>query len=112
MNLLFVCSRNQWRSPTAAAIYARHPGIQTRSAGTSPNARHTVTHGDIVWADLIFVMEAKHRSRLRADFPEAIRHKTLVVLDIEDLYRAGDPTLIAEITRAVDPYLAPEDTTS
>lgn len=107
MKLLFVCSRNQWRSPTAAAIYARHPGIQTRSAGTSPHARHTITHGDIVWADLIFVMEAKHRSRLRADFPDAMAFKTLVVLDIEDRYRAGDPALIAEIARAVDPYLVP-----
>lgn len=105
MNLLFVCSRNQWRSPTAATIYAKRPGVQVRSAGTSPQARHTVTHGDIVWADLIFVMEAKHRSRLRADFPDAIRHKSVVVLDIPDDYQYLDPELIAEITRGVDPYL-------
>jgi protein-tyrosine-phosphatase len=33
-NLLFICSRNQWRSPTAEAIWRRRPGFNVRSAGT------------------------------------------------------------------------------
>jgi predicted protein tyrosine phosphatase len=35
LNALFVCSRNEWRSPTAEAIYRRFPGVNARSTGTS-----------------------------------------------------------------------------
>jgi hypothetical protein len=40
LKVLFICSRNQWRSPTAEQLWRRHPKVSTRSAGTSPNARH------------------------------------------------------------------------
>lgn len=67
--LLFVCSRNQWRSPTGEQVWRRQPGIQARSAGTSPNARRKICAADISWADVIFVMEKKaqepHRRRVR-----------------------------------------------
>ena len=52
-NVLFVCSRNQWRSPTAERVFRRDPRVNTRSAGTSPNARHPVNESDLRWADLI-----------------------------------------------------------
>ena len=32
-HVLFVCGRNQWRSPTAARIYANDQRIEVRSAG-------------------------------------------------------------------------------
>lgn len=56
LNVLFVCSRNQWRSPTAEQVFRRHPALNVRSGGTSPNARHTVSAQDIQWADVILVM--------------------------------------------------------
>ena len=36
MNLLFVCSRNQWGSPTVESIYKNYSGINVKSAGTEP----------------------------------------------------------------------------
>ena len=39
--------------------------------GPAPNARHTVSIDGIAWADKIFVMEQKHKSRLLAQFPRA-----------------------------------------
>ena len=39
MNILFVCSRNKWRSPTAEAIYKNRSDLNVRSAGTSPAAK-------------------------------------------------------------------------
>lgn len=93
MKLLFVCSRNQWRSPTAERIFRRWPGLSVRSAGTSPRARRTVRHEDLLWADLILVMEEKHRSRLRAQFPRAVQGK-IETLDIPDDFRADDPELV------------------
>lgn len=46
-NLLFVCSKNQWRSPTAEQVWRRHPGLSVRSAGTSHQARQTVSEDDV-----------------------------------------------------------------
>jgi predicted protein tyrosine phosphatase len=57
MNILFVCSRNQWRSRTAETIFKDHQGHNVRSAGTEKDARVKVSEKLIHWADLIFVME-------------------------------------------------------
>lgn len=93
-NLLFICSRNQWRSPTGEAIWRRREGYAARSAGTSPNAKRRVSAADIAWADIIFVMEGKHRDRLKARFNRPSSHKPLHVLDIPDEYRYMDDELI------------------
>lgn len=60
MNILFVCSRNQWRSPTAETIYKNTSGLFVKSAGTEPSAKIRINYKHILWADLIFVMEKKH----------------------------------------------------
>jgi predicted protein tyrosine phosphatase len=104
-NLLFICSRNQWRSPTAEAIWRRRPGFNVRSAGTSPNARKTVGDADIRWADVIFVMERKHLQRLRAEYARLLEHKPVHVLDIPDDFQYMDPELIEVLEHAVKPYL-------
>lgn len=105
MNILFVCSMNQWRSPTAETIFRRVDGIQVRSAGTSRKARRTVAVSDIRWADIVCVMEHKHLSRLRSDFRRELSHKDLHVLDIQDAYKFMDPALIDALTQAMAPIL-------
>ncbi|MGL5422281.1 low molecular weight protein tyrosine phosphatase family protein [Serratia fonticola] len=107
MNVLFVCSRNQWRSPTAERIWQRTPGLTTRSAGTSRNAKKTVTPELLRWADMIFVMEQKHKSRLVAEYQRLLEHKPLHVLDIPDDYQYMDPELITLLEQSAEPFLAP-----
>ena len=51
MNILFICSYNKWRSPTAEQVWRKHPGLNVRSAGTSARARRAVSEADIVWAE-------------------------------------------------------------
>jgi predicted protein tyrosine phosphatase len=68
--------------------------MSVRSAGTSPNARRTVSAKDVAWADLIFVMEDKHKNRLRAMFPAQTKFAAIHVLDIPDAYQKNDPELI------------------
>ena len=104
-NVLFVCSQNRWRSPTAEKIYQRHARLNVRSRGTSSNARRAVRQADIAWADVIMVMEPKHQRRLRADFPESLSFKDVHVLDIPDDYRFMDPELVELIEAAVEPLL-------
>lgn len=73
--VLFVCSRNRWRSLTAEKIFDGVNGTQAHSAGTETGARIKVTAGHISWADVIFVMEKKHLRRLQEKFFEEIAEK-------------------------------------
>ena len=104
-NLLFICSRNQWRSPTAEVIWSKSPDYNSRSAGTSPKAKRTVGPMDIRWADIIFVMESKHKNRLKAQFTRMLDHKPLHVLDIPDEYQFMDVELIKELELSVNNLL-------
>lgn len=105
LNVLFVCSRNQWRSPTAEQIWRKHPQVAARSAGTSPNARHKVSVEDIRWASVILVMEEKHKSRLTAEFTRLLENKPIHVLDIPDDYKYMDPELIEILEQSVPSLL-------
>lgn len=108
LNVLFICSRNQWRSPTAEQLWRKHPKVSARSAGTSPNARHKVSIDDIAWADVILVMEEKHKSRLTAEFTRLLNHKRIHVLDIPDDYRFMDPELVEMLEQSVNNLLGLE----
>lgn len=105
MNVLFICSRNQWRSPTAEQIWKQTPGLTVRSAGTSRNAQKTVTPELLRWADMIFVMEQKHKNRLVANYRRLLVHKPLHVIDIPDEYQYMDPELIALLQQSTEPFL-------
>ena len=100
-NLLFICSRNQWRSPTAETIWRKHPDFNVKSAGTSPRAKKTDSSAEIRWADMIFVMEQKHKNRLKAEFTRMLDHKPVHVLDIPDEYQYMEPELIQELEGSV-----------
>ena len=104
-NILFICSRNQWRSPTAEQVWRKHAEVSVRSAGTSPNARHKVSIDDIRWSDVIFVMEEKHKSRLVAEFTRQLENKPVHILDIPDEYKYMDPELIEQIKLSVGEIL-------
>lgn len=105
MNILFVCSRNKWRSATAETIYQNHAFHQVKSAGTAASARIKLNAKLIDWADVIFVMEKKHKQIMHERFSYALNCKEIVVLAIPDEYQYMDEDLIAEIHSKVDAYL-------
>jgi predicted protein tyrosine phosphatase len=104
-NLLFICSKNQWRSPTAESLFKSHPVHSARSGGTSNKARIKVNHKLIDWANIIFVMERKHRRILEQNFADSLANKPVIVLDIEDNYQFNDPELIDILKTALHDYL-------
>lgn len=106
MKVLFVCSRNQWRSPTGERVFRNEAGVVTRSAGTSRQARRRLTLNDIRWADLVLVMEHKHAARIQAEFRQDIRHKALHVLDIPDEYRFMDEDLVELLRETAGPIIS------
>jgi predicted protein tyrosine phosphatase len=104
-NILFVCSKNQWRSPTAETLYRKQPGLSVRSAGTSASARRHLNADDVQWADVIFVMEDKHLSRMRAEHGHLLTDKSVYVLDIPDEYKYMAPELVELLRSSVDSIL-------
>ncbi|HAV61026.1 MAG TPA: protein tyrosine phosphatase [Verrucomicrobiales bacterium] len=106
LRLLFVCSRNQWRSPTGEQFYRTDPRVEVRSAGVSTSAKRRLNAADLAWADLVLVMERSHRSRIIEQFRDADSLPPIESLDIPDDYQFMDPELVELIRGAVEPLLA------
>lgn len=104
-NVLFICSQNRLRSPTAENIFSRWPGVQTNSAGLEKTAETFLTPELIEWADIIFVMEKVHKKKLSKKFPSCLVSKRVICLDIPDKYEYMDPTLIELLRKKVSSFL-------
>jgi predicted protein tyrosine phosphatase len=105
LQVLFLCSLNRWRSPTAEEIFAGHPGIECSSAGLNNGADNPLTPDLVEWADLIFVMERAHKTKLSSRFKTQLNGKRVICLDIPDNYPYMDPALIALLKRKVTRFL-------
>jgi predicted protein tyrosine phosphatase len=103
--LLFVCSRNRWRSPTAESLFKNHPRYDARSAGTSNSARIRVTDCHLGWANIIFCMERKHAELLREKFSGELAGKQVVVLRVPDDFPFMDPELVALLRTELAPHV-------
>ena len=102
--VLFVCSQNMLRSPTAEQVFASRPGFEVASAGTDPRADTPVSPELLEWADLIFVMERAHRSKLSGKFRAHMKDKKIICLDIPDEYDFMDPELVKLLESRVGRY--------
>src|SRR5580700_4343070 len=98
---MFVCSLNRMRSPTAESVFSRVSGIEAMSAGTEKNAAMPVSAELIEWAEIILVMETRHKKKLQEMFGSALRDKKLVVLGIPDEFGYGDPELVKMLKERV-----------
>ncbi|GGD52042.1 protein-tyrosine-phosphatase [Paenibacillus nasutitermitis] len=105
IKLLFVCSRNKWRSLTAEKIFEQFNIYEVKSAGTEEGARIKVNAGHIGWADWIFVMEKKHERRLNEKYRQELIGKQIVRLDIPDDYGFMDEELIEILKSRVSDYM-------
>lgn len=104
-HVLFLCSRNRLRSPTAEEIFSNHPDIECASAGLSNDAENRVTQELIEWADLIFVMEKVHRKKLSEKFRSHLKRARVICLDIPDKYEFMDPALVSLLKEKVTRFL-------
>ena len=103
--LLFVCSQNRLRSPTAERIFSRYPDLEVASADLDADAARPVTPERVAWADWIFVMEKAHRNQLRRRFAGHCDWRRVICLNIPDHYDFMDPQLIALLEARVGKYL-------
>jgi predicted protein tyrosine phosphatase len=105
-NALFICSANRLRSPTAEQVFATWPGIETDSAGLAPDASVVLSSEQIEWADIIFVMEKTHRTKLSKRYQRYLKNKRVICLDIPDEYEFMDPGLVRTLESKVSRFLA------
>jgi len=91
--LLFVCSANMDRSPTAERLFSDDERYEVRSAGVMYYARTQISEELIEWADKIFVMEPVHEWKLRDRWPELTEAKEIYCLKIADDYGFGEQSL-------------------
>lgn len=104
-NILFVCSENRLRSPTAEAVFSEHPRVNAIGAGTNSDAETTVTGDLIEWAHAILVMEKSHKNKISKKYRDLLKGKKLAVLDIPDNYDYMDEDLIKILKGKVPRYV-------
>jgi predicted protein tyrosine phosphatase len=101
----FICSQNKLRSPTAEYVFAKWPGIETDSAGPNNDAEVSLSPEQIAWANIIFVMEKTHRTKLSKRFRKHLNGKRVICLDIPDEYDFMDEALVKLLETKVGRYL-------
>ena len=74
------------RSPTAEQVFATWEGVETDSAGLHSSAEMVLSPEQIEWADLIVVMERRHRELLSRDYRNHLKDKRVVCIDVPDKY--------------------------
>ena len=104
-NVLFVCSQNRLRSPTAEQVFSTRRDIEVASAGTNHDADTPLTHELVAWADIIFVMEKAHRRKLTAKFKRHLDGQRVICLDIPDRYPYMAPELVRILSDRVPRFL-------
>ena len=109
-NILFICSQNRLRSPTAERLYSQTPGFDVASAGLNNDAVVRVTPDLLSCADRIFVMEKSHRNRLSRKFRDSLRGTVVTCLDIPDEFDFMEPALLQILERRLTPHLGRPET--
>jgi predicted protein tyrosine phosphatase len=104
--LLFVCTGNRDRSPTAEDLFRTSKEYAAKSAGTHAFAKQRVSQELIDWADKIFVMselEDEHLTFLQTRFN--LTSKEVYDLDIPDRYKRGSQELVNLLASRLSRYL-------
>ena len=98
-NVLFVCSANKQRSKTADDYFAaKHPEYNFDSAGTNlkicwKEGTNPMTEELAEWADVIYVMEKRHKNLINQHTSENYSKK-IRVLNIPDRFKYYQKELI------------------
>lgn len=103
--VLFVCSQNRLRSPTAEQVFAQCSAIECDSAGLNHDAEVPLTSEHVAWAEVIFVMEKSHRNKLQKKFKSQLNGKQVICLNIPDEYEYMDPELIRLLKLKIPHFL-------
>lgn len=100
-NLLIICGKNKRRSRTGEFIFKNDSRFNVRSAGLSPKSDRKISEADLNWADLVYVMETEHRTKIR-DLYRHLELPSIEVLHIPDEYDFMDEELVDLISDKIN----------
>jgi len=98
-NILFVCSANKQRSKTAEDYFAaKYINYYFDSVGTNQKicnkeGTNFITEEHLIWADIVYVMEQRHKKQINEHTERKYRHK-ITVLNIPDRFKYYQKELI------------------
>jgi predicted protein tyrosine phosphatase len=101
--ILFVCTGNMDRSPTAEDLLKSREDFEAMSAGTWMHAPRSISESLLDWADKIFVMEKEHKAAVLHLKPDV--EKKIIVLDIPNNYLRNDPELVRTLRAKLSKHL-------
>lgn len=101
--ILFVCTANTHRSPTAEELLNKDERFEVRSCGIHPLSPTKISRELLVWADKVFVMEQSQRDYIEDNFSDL--NKNIIVLNIADNYWRGDEELIKLLKEKLKKWL-------
>lgn len=107
--ILFVCSANKQRSKTAEDYFGSiHKELSFNSAGTNlklcqKEGTNPLDINMLEWADLVLVMENKHREIINKN-TKSKYSKKIIVLEIEDVYKYYQMELIEILEKRANKY--------
>jgi predicted protein tyrosine phosphatase len=103
--VLFVCSQNRLRSPTAEQVFSARGDVEVASAGLDADCGNPVGADLLEWADIVFVMERAHRNKLSKRFGAFLGATRVICLNIPDDYEFMDAELVRILEARVPRYL-------
>lgn len=103
--LLFICSANKLRSPTAEQVFSEYPDVEATSAGLNHDAADPLTAEHLEDIDIVFVMERTHRNKLSKKFKSHLKSAPVICLNIPDDFEYMQPELITLLKARVTPHL-------
>jgi predicted protein tyrosine phosphatase len=104
MNVLFVCSANRLRSPTAEQVFSIWPGGETDSAGISSGARVAILGtGRLGRRDFRHGEDASQQADPSVSL--SFEGQAVICLDIPDDYEFMDPVLVQMLEKRVGRFL-------
>jgi predicted protein tyrosine phosphatase len=106
LRVLFICAKNRLRSPTAEQVFADWPGVETASAGVNRDADIPVSPELLEWAELILVMESRHRRKLAEKIRRNLANKPIHSLNIPDDYAFMEPALVQVLQQRFPQYFS------
>lgn len=91
-HLLFICTGNKERSPTAEAMFQSHSRYEAKSCGISDDAPVQLSRDLLEWADIVFAMQDMHKKAILRLTPKAA--DKVRVLQVPDIYEYQDQVLV------------------
>lgn len=102
MNILFVCTANQYRSKTAEDFYRSHrPWHEYKSCGTNKylcnrSGGQYISLPLLAWADKIVCVDKEHKTWIRQQIGIQYNNK-IHTLSLKDIYGYMDDELIHQL---------------